>query len=165
MRLLFFICLSCTILYTFAHPAEKSESQNSSKVNVNKEKAAEQQKKQTVKVSETVAENQSEKLNAIKADSTKNDEKLKGAESVYHSLPMPFVHYPFPFVNSYTTRYFPYGYAGVGYNNALGFGGLGYGGGFGLGGLGYGGLGYGGLGNGGLGNGGLGYAFGYGGWF
>ncbi|XKL61154.1 hypothetical protein PGB90_008211 [Kerria lacca] len=50
-------------------------------------------------------------------------EKLKGAESIYHSLPMPFVHYPFPFVNSYTPRYFPYGYAGVG----LGYGHLAYG--------------------------------------
>lgn len=165
MKLLFVVSVFCTILYTLAHPAEKSDSQNNSKVNINTQKVAEQQKKQTVKVTEAVTENQDEKSNVIKVDSTKKEEKLKGAESVYHSLPMPFVHYPFPFVNSYTTRYFPYGYAGLGYNNVLGHGGQGYGG-LGYGGLGYGGLGYGGLGYGGFGLGGLGgYAFGYGGWF
>lgn len=61
-------------------------------------------------------------------------EKLQGAESssIYHSLPMPFVNYPFPFVNTYTTRYFPYGYAGLGYGAvAHGLGPFGYGFGFG----------------------------------
>lgn len=67
------------------------------------------------------------KSNEAKQDGKKaTEEKLIGSQSnaIYHSLPMPFVHYPFPFVNSYTPRYFPYGYAGLGHgylNNALGY--------------------------------------------
>lgn len=105
--LLIFVCF---IVVACAYPSEKTSE---------KEKSSKQ-----IKVSNHVKEE-------------KKEENLKGAESIYHSLPMPFVHYPFPFVNSYTPRYFPYGYAGVdhGYGSGFGYaGGIGYG----AGGVGYG---------------------------
>lgn len=103
-------------------------------MNANRGRVTEPKKDETFKVTSGV----------IQVGSKRTGEKLKTAESVYHSLPMPFVNYPFPFVNSYTTRYFPYNYAGVGFDNVLGNGGLGYGS---------------------PAYGGLGYAYGYGGWF
>ena len=75
------------------------------------------------------SEKKSEK-EKVKQKNDKKGDKMKGAESIYHQLPVPFVHYPYPFVNSYSTRYFPYSYAGgVGYGG-IPYGGMGYGWGY-----------------------------------
>lgn len=92
-------------------------------------------------VASVLASDKKSEKEKTKQKTDKKGDKMKGAESIYHQLPVPFVHYPYPFVNSYSTRYFPYSYAG-----GVGYGGIGggYGGvGGGYGGIPYGGMGYG----------------------